>query len=115
MRATLVALLLAVSTAAATLPAAAQMEPVRPRERRPGSALVAAASNVVYFPVRLGVTVLNAWFGGFVGFINLDDERGGRDTMRITDGPGFLQPKMVAGEQPVQFGHTQFRPNITGR
>ncbi len=115
MRAILVALLLTALTLAAAPPVPAQMDPASPRERRPGSALLAAASNIVYAPVRLGLTVCNAWFGGFVGFINLDDQRGARDTMYITNGPGFLQPRMLAGEKPVQFGQTEFRPNITGR
>src|SRR5690606_32889804 len=88
-------------------PAVAELEPMQPvaeRPREPGMALAAAATNIVYVPVRLAVTVVNAAFGGLTGWVTSNADHAGDDVFTITDGPGFLQPEHIEGREPIRVG-----------
>lgn len=82
-----------------------------PEERQPlpGAALVSMFGNVLYVPVRLGVTVATAWVGGITGFLTGGSTSNAEDVWGVTDGQAILTRDAVQGIDPVRFGDYQYR------
>jgi hypothetical protein len=69
-----------------------------------GMAFLAMATNLVYVPVRLAVTVVTAEVGGILGFVNGGDVQSAHALWNVTDGPGVVRPGMLDGREPFRFG-----------
>lgn len=89
-------------------PAVAQMRPLVERPREPGAALGAAASNIVFAPVRFALTAVNAVAGGLTGFLTTNADRAADDIFGLTDGQSFLQPANIEGRRSVRVGELRF-------
>lgn len=83
------------------------------RTRHPGAAALAAVGNIVYVPVRLVVTLLNAGTGGLTGELTSGDEVAASDVFSLTSGQGYLQPEMLTGEESLAFGEDRYNLRIT--
>ena len=95
--------------------AQAQLTPVQGREPRPGSAALAAASNIIFMPVRVMGAAIGAELGGLTGWLTAGNKNAARDIWQLPpfDGTMYLQPEMMHGEQPVEFGEFQFHMHVT--
>lgn len=91
------------------------LQPATTRVEEPGMAALTAAANVVYAPVRLVVTVINAGFGAVTGLLTLNDVRAADDVFAIASGPGFLQPDMLAGRRAVEAGELRYTLRAAGQ
>ncbi|MGD9763514.1 MAG: hypothetical protein AB7V27_07365 [Candidatus Binatia bacterium] len=69
----------------------------------PGTALGAAALNVVYVPVRLVVTLGGGFLGGLTGFLTGGDEHAASDVHGLVDGSQVITPKMLEGREQFRF------------
>jgi len=80
--------------------AAAAQEPAPiVRTHNPGLAVGAALLDVVYLPMRLGLTTVGGMLGGFVGFITLGDKAAAESIWAITDGSQIITPEMLDGTE----------------
>jgi hypothetical protein len=93
--------------------ARAQLEPVQVRNPDPGTALAAAALNVIFIPVRVGVTAVGAGLGGLTGWLTAGNREAARSVWYVFDGPQVLQPDMLYGKQAVALGDLQFNMHLT--
>ena len=82
------------------------------RPRHPGAAALAAVGNIVYVPVRLVVTLLNAGTGGLAGELT-GDAVAANDVFSLTDGQGYLQPEMLTGQESLAFGEYRYNLQVT--
>lgn len=89
------------------------MDPVSLRQPRPGSSALAAAGNVVFMPVRLVVTAIGGGLGGLTGWLTAGNVHAANDIWGLFDGQGYLQPAMMYGEEPLDFGHYEFTMHVT--
>ena len=71
-----------------------------PKGQEAGVSLLAAATNVVYFPMRLAVTTITAPVGGLVGWLNGGDLRSAQAVWNSTDGPAYMTASMLQGHEP---------------
>jgi len=101
-----IAVMFAVLSAGA---ARAQSEPAELRKAAPGSALGAAVANVLFVPVRLGISVVAGELGGFTGLMTAGDENAVADVWSLFKGQAFLTPRFMAGEEPMYFGSLEFQ------
>ncbi len=69
-----------------------------------GMSLLAAVTNVVYFPIRLGVTICTAGVGGLTGWLTGGDRASARAVWNLTDGQPFVTPAMLEGRERWRFG-----------
>jgi hypothetical protein len=72
------------------------------RKPAPAAALGAAALNVVFFPLRLVVTVLFAELGGLTGLMTGGNEQAAHDVWSLVGGRNFLTPEFVAGKETMR-------------
>jgi hypothetical protein len=93
--------------------ARAQLQPVTYEAPHPGSAALAAVGNVVFVPVRLVVTAVTAELGGLTGWLTAGNTTAAHDIWKLTDGQGYLQPDMLYGEEPLEFGQLEFQMHVT--
>jgi hypothetical protein len=93
----------------------AQLAPEQAREPRPGSSALAAVSNIVFMPVRVAVAAVGAELGGLTGWLTAGNVRAAHDIWGLPpfDGQMYLQPEMMYGEEPVEFGAYEFRMHVT--
>ena len=93
----------------------AESGPVQPREYRPGSAALAATANIVFMPVRVVLAAVGAELGGMVGWLTAGNEYAAEDIWHLPpfDGQMYLQPDMMNGEEPLDFGAYSFRMHVT--
>ena len=73
------------------------------RSHDPGLAAAAALINVVYIPVRLGLTAVGAVLGGFTGFITFGDLAAAEAIWGLTDGSMVITPEMLEGTERWHF------------
>ena len=94
--------------------AAAQLAPIQERQQRPGSAALAALSNVVFMPVRVAVTGVGAVLGGLTGWLTAGNVYAADDIWHLPpfDGNMYLQPDMMHGQEPVVFGEYEFHMHV---
>ncbi len=92
---------------------AQQMDPVTYREPRPGASALAAAGNIIFMPLRVVVTAIGAELGGLTGFLTAGNTYAAKDIWGLVDGQQYLQPDMMYGEEPVEFGHYEFTMHVT--
>lgn len=106
MRVVLVAALLSMSAGAvqAGQGYGIRSEPPQKRERRPGPAIGAAASNIVFAPVRIAVTIIGAGLGGLTGFLTAGNVDAASDIWALFDGQNYLSPEVMTGEEQLRFG-----------
>ena len=93
----------------------AQLAPEQTREPHPGAAALAAAGNLLFFPIRTAVMAIGAELGGMVGWLTAGNETAARDIWGLPpfDGQSHLQPQMLDGEQPLDFGALEFHMHVT--
>jgi hypothetical protein len=68
------------------------------------SSLAAAASNIVYFPVRLAITLVTAEAGGLTGWLTGGDRAAARAVWHSTDGQAYITPEVIEGRERLRFG-----------
>ena len=92
------------------LPAGAAEQAPRVEELMPhpaqalGISLLAATANLVYFPVRLAVTVVTAELGGLTGWLTGGDQPSARAVWNATEGQAFITAGMIEGRETLRFG-----------
>jgi hypothetical protein len=93
----------------------AQSDPVQVREPRPGAATLAALGSVLYAPVRISLAAVGSVLGGLTGWLTAGNEQAAQDIWQLPpfDGQMFLQPDMMYGAEPVEWGQYSFRMHIT--
>jgi hypothetical protein len=93
----------------------AELAPEQARVPHPGAAALAAAGNIVFAPVRFAVMAVGAELGGLVGWLTAGNEDAARDIWGLPpfDGQSHLQPDMLDGEQPLDFGAYEFHMHVT--
>lgn len=80
----------------------------RDRAHAPGPALGAAFANVVYMPVRLGLSILWAEVGGVTGLMTAGNRHAAEDVWEMFDGSAILTPGMMQGTETFRFGTMEF-------
>lgn len=75
----------------------------------PGASLAAAFANIVFFPVRLGITIIGAELGGFTGLMTAGDEEAAEDVWHLFRGQNVLTPEIMQGDEALRFGDFEFR------
>jgi len=87
-----------------SVPAVAQEQEAYQLEREPtpGLALAAAFGNVVFFPVRLGITIVGGVLGGFTGFMTMGNEEAAQDVWSLFEGQNVLTPEIVGGKESLR-------------
>jgi hypothetical protein len=90
------------------VPAVAQ-EPYRQEpERRPDLGLAAALGNLVFFPVRLGITTAGGLLGGFTGFMTAGNQEAAADVWDLFQGQNILTPEILDGKEALRLGYLEF-------
>lgn len=69
-----------------------------------GFSVAAAASNTVYFPLRLSLTIITAGAGGLTGWLTGGDAASARAVWNLTDGQAYITPAMLDGRERWRFG-----------
>ena len=69
-----------------------------------GHSVLAALANVVYFPLRLVVTLVTAEAGGLTGWATGGDKAAANAVWQSTDGQAFLRPEVLDGRERLRFG-----------
>jgi hypothetical protein len=69
-----------------------------------GMSLAAAGVNVVYFPLRLGLTIITAGVGGLTGWFTGGNKPAASSVWDLTDGQAFVTPAMLEGQERWRFG-----------
>ena len=86
-------------------PQQVRLDEVRSRPvQAAGISLGAAAINVVYFPVRLAVTVVTAGVGGLTGWLTGGDASTAHSVWDLTDGQPYITPAILEGSERLRFG-----------
>ena len=95
--------------------ATAQLAPEVAREAHPGASALAAASNIVFMPVRVAVAAVGAELGGLTGWLTAGNTRAAQDIWGLPpfDGQMYLQPEMLYGEEPLMVGTLEYRMHVT--
>ena len=95
--------------------AQAELATEQVRAPQPGAAALAAVGNIVFAPIRFAVMAVGAELGGMVGWLTAGNETAARDIWQLPpfDGQAFLQPEMLDGEQPLDFGAYEFHMHVT--
>ncbi len=68
------------------------------------SSLGAAASNIVYFPLRFAITIVVAEAGGLTGWLTGGDEAAARAVWHGADGQAYIRPEVIEGRERLRFG-----------
>jgi hypothetical protein len=66
---------------------------------------LAAASNIVYVPLRLAITVVTAEAGGLTGWLTGGDQAAARAVWHSTDGQAYIRPEVIEGRERLRFGN----------
>ena len=69
-----------------------------------GVTLGAAAINIVYFPLRLALTLVTAELGGVAGWMTGGETQSAHAVWNSTDGEAYVTPAMLEGRQQLHFG-----------
>jgi hypothetical protein len=69
-----------------------------------GISLVAATTNLVYFPVRLALTTATAGLGGLTGWLTGGDMPSAQAVWTATEGQVFITPNILEGRETLRFG-----------
>ncbi len=69
-----------------------------------GASLLAALTNLAYFPVRFAITLVTAEVGGFTGWMTGGNEAAAHAVWQSTEGPAYVQPEVLEGRARLQFG-----------
>ena len=69
-----------------------------------GPSLLAALSNIVYFPLRFVVTLVTAEAGGITGWVTGGDTAAANAVWQSTDGQAFIRPEVLEGRERLHFG-----------
>ncbi|MFI5396692.1 MAG: hypothetical protein ACHQ9S_14250 [Candidatus Binatia bacterium] len=72
-----------------------------------GASLLAALTNIVYFPLRLTITLVTAEVGGFAGWITGGDKAAAQAVWQSTDGQAYIRPEVLEGRERLRFGRWQ--------
>ena len=102
---TVVTRAIAVGLFVAVLGGAAQAQEPAPvvRSHNPGLATAALFINMVYIPVRLGLTAVGAVLGGLTGFMTFGDKEAAEAMWGLTNGSMVITPEMLEGTERWHF------------
>lgn len=81
----------------------------RNREPEPQAAIAAAVANVVFIPIRMGISVIGGELGGLVGFLTAGNRDAAHDVWDLFQGQSIITPDMAAGRESLEFGTLEFR------
>ena len=65
---------------------------------------LAAASNIVYVPVRFAITIVTAEVGGLTGWLTGGDRAAAQAVWHSTEGQAYLTPDVIEGRERLRFG-----------
>lgn len=82
---------------------------LRNRKRTPEAGIAAAVANVVFIPVRLGVSLVAGELGGMVGFLTAGNRNAAEDVWYQFRGQNIITPEMASGHETLEFGSLEFR------
>ena len=68
------------------------------------SSVAAAASNIVYIPLRFAITIVTAEAGGLTGWLTGGDEAAANAVWHSTDGQAYIRPEVIEGRERLRFG-----------
>ena len=85
-------------------PQGLQLETAPRPAQAAGYSIAAAAANVVYFPLRLTVTMITAELGGFTGWMTGGNRPSARAVYGLTEGQAFITPGVLEGRETLRFG-----------
>ena len=94
----------ATETMSGTMAPAQVNETVQGSAPDAGASLLAALSNIVYFPLRFAITMVTAEVGGFTGFMTGGDEAAAESVWQSTEGQACITPEVIEGREPLRFG-----------
>lgn len=69
-----------------------------------GTSVLAALSNILYFPLRFTITVVTAEVGGVTGWMTGGDAAAAQAVWQSTDGQTFITPEVIEGRERLRFG-----------
>lgn len=69
-----------------------------------GLSLLAAATNVVYVPVRLAVTIVSGEIGGATAWLTGGTQSSAYAIWNATEGQAFITPAVFEGRERLRFG-----------
>ncbi len=72
-----------------------------------GASLLAALSNLVYFPLRFTISLVTAEVGGFTGWMTGGDEAAAEAVWQSTEGQAFVPPEVIEERERLRFGRWQ--------
>ena len=64
----------------------------------------AAATNIVYFPLRLAITIVAAEAGGLTGWLTGGDKAAAQAVWDGTEGQAYIRPEVIEGRERLRFG-----------
>jgi hypothetical protein len=65
---------------------------------------LAAASNIVYVPLRFAITIVTAEAGGLTGWLTGGDQAAAQAVWHSTDGQAYIRPEVIDGHERLRFG-----------
>ena len=74
------------------------------RSERPGAAVGTAVLNLVYVPVRLGVTAIGLTASSLTGWLTAGNQNAANDTWNVFRGQPLLTPSILEGKERLQVG-----------
>ena len=74
------------------------------RSERPGVAVGTAVLNLVYVPVRLGVTAIGLTASSLTGWLTAGNQSAADDTWSVFRGQPLLTPSILEGKERLQVG-----------
>ena len=74
------------------------------RPERPGVAVGTAVLNLVYVPVRLGVTAVGLTASSLTGWLTAGNQNAADDTWNVFRGQPVLTPSILEGKDRLQVG-----------
>jgi len=84
------------------------MQITEEREPTPFAAIGAAFLNLVFIPIRLGITVIGAELGGITGMLTIGNEEAASDVWRTVKGQNALTPDIMKGRESLRIGDMEF-------
>src|SRR5215471_18944155 len=90
------------------------LTPVQVHEPHPGAAALAATANIIFMPVRIAVAAVGAELGGLTGWLTAGNLHAAEDIWHLPpfDGQMYLQPEMMYGEEPLEFGEYEYHMHV---
>jgi hypothetical protein len=63
--------------------------------------------NLAFIPLRLGITTVGAFLGGFTGFMTVGNYEAAKDVWGLFGGQNVLTPEIIQGKESLRFSRMQ--------